>query len=73
MKPFKSLSLLTAAVLALLFSLPASAQLIAYDDAGNYRVTANWTNGVLSNVSGSGIITFAWTDGSSTTLNVTTV
>lgn len=45
MKPFKSLSLLIAAASALLFSPSSYAQLIAYDDAGNYRVTANWTNG----------------------------
>ena len=34
-----------AAAAALALTLPASAQLIAYDDAGNYLVSANWTNG----------------------------
>src|SRR5580658_9310595 len=39
-------SLAACAVLAAVFiSRPASAQLVAYDDAGNYLVTANWTNG----------------------------
>jgi hypothetical protein len=47
MKSFKSsLSLLTA-VFSMLLALAgsASAQLIAYDDAGNYLINANWTNG----------------------------
>jgi hypothetical protein len=47
MKSFKSsLSLLTA-VFSMLLALAgsASAQLVAYDDAGNYLITANWTNG----------------------------
>src|ERR1019366_8741624 len=35
--------LAAAAVLASAY--PASAQLLAYDDAGNYQVNANWTNG----------------------------
>ena len=29
----------------LILARPASAQLIAYDEAGNYLVSANWTNG----------------------------
>ncbi|TAK97782.1 MAG: hypothetical protein EPO07_12720, partial [Verrucomicrobia bacterium] len=47
MNHFKRLSSLSAvAVLAALsFASSASAQLVAYDDAGNYRVSANWTNG----------------------------
>lgn len=43
MKPLKASLLLFAA--AWMFAIPASAQLVAYDDAGNYRITANWTNG----------------------------
>ena len=45
MKPSKSL--LFIAAIAALFALarPTAAQLVAYDDAGNYLVTANWTNG----------------------------
>jgi hypothetical protein len=34
-----------AAIVALAITCPAFAQLIAYDDAGNYQVSANWTNG----------------------------
>jgi hypothetical protein len=34
-----------AAVEALAIACSASAQLVAYDDAGNYQLTANWTNG----------------------------
>ncbi len=39
--------LLAAAVFgaAVSFQSHANAQLLAYDDAGNYRVSANWTNG----------------------------
>src|ERR1035441_7695858 len=50
MKSFK-FSLLTpswpvlAAAAALATACSASAQLVAYDDAGNYQLTANWTNG----------------------------
>jgi len=40
------LSLPAAIFVALLVNVvPVSAQLIAYDDAGNYLVNANWTNG----------------------------
>jgi hypothetical protein len=47
MKLLKAPLLLFIAALAatLTFAAPASAQLIAYDDAGNYLVSANWTNG----------------------------
>ena len=34
-----------AAAAALAVACSASAQLVAYDDAGNYQLTANWTNG----------------------------
>ena len=36
---------LLAAIAALATVCSASAQLLAYDDAGNYQVNANWTNG----------------------------
>lgn len=47
MKPVKLSSLLAAAIvlLTMTFTQLASAQIIAYDEAGNYVVTANWTNG----------------------------
>jgi len=47
MKPLKNLlsSLFIALVAILLLASPARAQLVAYDDAGNYLATANWTNG----------------------------
>ena len=47
MKPIKSsLFLFIGAIAAaLVLASPASGQLVAYDDAGNYLVTANWTNG----------------------------
>ena len=41
---------LLAAAAALAWAGPASAQLIAYDDAGNYQVSANWTNGANQGV-----------------------
>jgi hypothetical protein len=45
MKPFKFQ--LLPSIVAALFALAglARAQLVAYDDAGNYLLTANWTNG----------------------------
>jgi hypothetical protein len=51
MKLFKSsvsnfpLFVRTAMAAAALIATSASAQLVAYDDAGNYLLTANWTNG----------------------------
>ena len=38
-------SICVAFAAAVVFSRSAPAQLVAYDDAGNYLVTANWTNG----------------------------
>src|SRR5882724_11082112 len=40
LSPLLSLCIAAAA----LFASSASAQLVAYDDAGNYQVNANWTN-----------------------------
>jgi hypothetical protein len=47
MKPLKSTLLFspTAAVALFMFTSSVFAQLTAYDDAGNYIVSANWTNG----------------------------
>jgi hypothetical protein len=47
MKLLQSLVLSAFASLAVMFASisPVSAQLVAYDDAGNYLVNANWTNG----------------------------
>ena len=45
MKLFKSSVSLCIAIIALIFTHSVSAQQIAYDDAGNYLVSANWTNG----------------------------
>jgi hypothetical protein len=51
MKPSKfsplksSLSIFAAFAAAVMLSSTVSAQLAAYDDAGDYLVTANWTNG----------------------------
>ncbi len=47
MKSARFLSLFPIAIIAVLlgFASPVYAQLIAYDDAGNYLVSANWTNG----------------------------
>ncbi|HSY17852.1 MAG TPA: hypothetical protein VK815_05930 [Candidatus Acidoferrales bacterium] len=39
------LSFCTIVAAAVMFAGSARAQLIAYDDAGNYRLNANWTNG----------------------------
>ncbi|HEV2694068.1 MAG TPA: hypothetical protein VG347_14325, partial [Verrucomicrobiae bacterium] len=46
MKSLKTLlSSLCLAAISLFLAGPAKAQLVAYDDAGNYLVNANWTNG----------------------------
>jgi hypothetical protein len=45
-KPLPLFSLTTAVIVALFaMAAPVSAQLVAYDDAGNYLLNANWTNG----------------------------